>query len=213
MKTRVANFPDLDAALSRQRPWLCPELELWLLDPESDAHRFTDPEALGMPYWAFAWPGGQVLARYVLDHPELVRGRRVLDFGSGCAIEALAALKAGAHDVLCADLDPRAARAASDNAQLNGVTVRTTTDDWLGRDVDAEVILAGDVCYSAELVDRVTPWLARQVARGVEVLLGDPLRVESLALRTTRVATFDASYDGDSRGRTLWKTHVLRVTD
>lgn len=204
----MAKVPDIESALKRQQPWLCPELELWLLDPESPLHRESDPEALGMPYWAFAWPGGQVLARYVLDHPELVRGKRVLDFGSGCALEGLAAAKCGAREVVCADIDPLATPAALRNAALNGVTVTCTTDDLIDRVVEADVILAGDVCYSPELAERVPAWLRRQRA---EVLIGDPLRVERLGA-LARVATFDASFDGDPRGLTLWKTHVLRLT-
>lgn len=203
----MAKFSDIESSLKRQRPWLCPELELWLLDPESPLHRETEPESLGMPYWAFAWPGGQVLARYLLDHPELVRGKRVVDFGSGCAIEGIAAAKCGAREVLCADLDPHASAAALRNASLNGVTLQCTADDLIGRALDADVILAGDVCYSPELAHRVTHWLKGQRA---EVLIGDPLRVEALS-HLERVATYDASFDGDPRGLTLWKTHVLRL--
>ena len=96
----------LEAELQVFAPFLCPELRLWLLPPEARNWHASDPRALGMPYWAFAWPGGQVLARYLLDHPALVKGKRVLDFGSGCAIEGLAAAKCGAS-VRCADIDPR----------------------------------------------------------------------------------------------------------
>ncbi len=203
----MAHVPDIESALKRQQPWLCPELELWLVDPESALHRETEPEALGMPYWAFAWPGGQVLARYVLDHPELVRGKRVVDFGSGCAIEGIAAARCGAREVLCADIDARASRAALRNAALNRVTLACTTEDLIGHALEADVILAGDVCYSPELAARVTSWLKAQRA---DVLIGDPLRVEGLGA-LERVATFDASFDGDPRGLTRWKTHVLRL--
>ncbi|MFO0596554.1 MAG: 50S ribosomal protein L11 methyltransferase [Myxococcaceae bacterium] len=209
MKTTFAKIPDaLEASLKRQRPFLCPELELWLMDPESPLHRATNPDPLGMPYWAFAWPGGQVLARYVLDHPEVVRGRRVLDFASGCAIEGLAALKAGASSVLCADIDPLAATAARRNAELLGLPLETTTDDLIGTTIDADVILAGDACYEPALAARVRQWLARQRA---VVLIGDPLRVPGIDDGLERVATYDASFDGDPRGLTTWKTHVLRA--
>ena len=161
-----------------------------------------------MPYWAFAWPGGQVLARFLLDQPQWVRGRRVLDFGSGCALEGLAAALQGAS-VLCADLDPQAAGLARRNAQANGVTVETTTEDLLGRDVDAEVILAGDACYEPALAQRVLPWLTAQAARGVRVLVGDPLRVPGALDGARRLSTYDASFDGDPRGLTVWPTHVL----
>lgn len=104
-------------------PTLVPEIRLHLLTPDSPHWHASDPQALGWPYWAVAWPGGQALARYVLDHPEVVRGRRVLDFGSGGAVEGIAAMKAGALSVLCADVDPLAAEAARANAALNGVLV------------------------------------------------------------------------------------------
>lgn len=108
-------------------PTLVPEVTLHLLTPDSPHWHASDPSALGWPYWAVAWPGGQALARYVLDHPETVRGRRVLDFGSGGAVEGLAAAMAGAASVLCADIDPLAAEAAHANAGLNGV--RLAADD------------------------------------------------------------------------------------
>lgn len=191
-------------------PFLCPELRLWLLPPDAPSWHATDPAALDMPYWAFAWPGGQALARWVLDHPAAVRGRRVLDFGSGCAIEGVAAAKAGAS-VRCADVDPHAARAAHDNAALNDVHLEITTEDLLGAEVQADVILVGDTCYAPELAARLVPWLVAQRARGVEVLVGDPLRVPGALDGATRLETYDASFDGDPRGLTRWPTHVLRL--
>ena len=198
----------LEAELQVFAPFLCPELRLWLLPPEARSWHASDPLALGMPYWAFAWPGGQVLARYVLDHPALVKRKRVLDFGSGCALEGLAAAKCGAS-VLCADIDPRAGVLALRNAALNGVTLEVTTDDLIGSDLEADVILAGDVCYEPELAARLLPWLRAQARRGVQVLIGDPLRVPEALEDTERLATCEASFDGDPRGLTLWPTHVL----
>ncbi len=198
----------LEAELQVFAPFLCPELRLWLLPPEARSWHASDPLALGMPYWAFAWPGGQALARYVLDHPDLMRGKRVLDFGSGCAIEGLAAAKGGAS-VLCADIDPLAGVLALRNAALNGVSLEVTTDDLIGREVEADVILAGDVCYAPELAARLLPWLRAQACRGVQVLIGDPLRVPEALEDAERLATCEASFDGDPRGLTLWPTHVL----
>lgn len=193
---------------------LVPELRLHLLMPSSPLWRATPEEArlqgLELPYWAFAWPGGQVLARYVLDHPALVSGKRVLDFASGCAIEGVAAALAGAQ-VCCADLDPLAAKYAVLNARENGVTLTTSTDDLIGRDVDVDVILAGDACYEPELAARVIPWLRAQAQRGVVVLIGDPLRVPGALDEMPRLTTYDASFDGDPRGLTCWPTHVLRL--
>lgn len=200
----------LEAELRLLQPFLAPELRLWLLPPDAPSWHAQDPEALSMPYWAFAWPGGQALARFLLDHPSRVQGRRVLDFGSGCAIEGLAAARGGAQ-VHCADLDPLAAKYARRNAEANGVAVTTTTDDLIGADVEVDLILVGDTCYEPALAARLLPWLARQVQRGVEVLIGDPLRVPDVLDGGTRLATYAASFDGDPRGLTLWPTHVLSL--
>ncbi|MDP1826115.1 MAG: 50S ribosomal protein L11 methyltransferase [Archangium sp.] len=200
----------LEAELRVLAPFLCPELRLWLLPPASKSWHATEPSLLGMPYWAFAWPGGQVLARYVLDHPEVVRGKRVLDFGSGCAIEGVAAAKCGGA-VRCADLDPLAGELALRNAVLNEVLLEVTTEDLIGTTPDVDVILAGDVCYSFQLAARLMPWLTAQAARGVRVLLGDPGRVPGALDSAEKVATWDASFDGDPRGLTCWPTHVFSL--
>lgn len=200
----------LESELEVLAPFLCPELRLRLLPPGAKSWHATDPAALDMPYWAFAWPGGQVLARYLLDHPDRVRGRRVLDFGSGCALEGIAAAKAGAR-VLCADIDPLAARFAQRNAELNAVQLDVTTGDLIGRDVQVDVILAGDACYAPELAARLLPWLSAQAARGAVVLVGDPLRVPGVLDHARKLATYDASFDGDPRGLTVWPTHVLEI--
>ncbi len=199
----------MKAALRPLSPWLVPELRLWLLPPEAPWWHATEPEALGMPYWAFAWPGGQVLARFLFDHPEWVRGRRVLDFGCGGALEGVAAAKLGAASVLCADLDAEACALAQRNAELNGVQLEVTTAELLRAPAGAfDVILAGDVCYSVELAAQVLPWLRGSTA---EVLVGDPLRVPGALGDAARLATYAASFDGDPRGLTLWPTHVLRL--
>ncbi len=198
------------------RPWLVPELELFLVTHDCELWRASldDASAQGLaePYWAFAWPGGQVLARWVLDHPELVRGKRVLDFGCGGGVAGLAAARAGAREVLCADVDPLAVAAADLNAEHAGLRVTTTADDLVGRaDLPIDVVLAGDVAYEPELARRVRAWLERLVARGVEVLVGDPGRVpgalDGFDVLDERLAPFD----GDVRGLTLWPTRVLRV--
>lgn len=192
-------------------PALVPELPLWLLPPDAPAWLATDPDALGWPYWAFAWPGGQALARTLFERPAFVAGRRVLDFGSGCAVEGLAAARLGAVDVLCADLDPVAAWAAEQNAASLGLSVRTTTENLLGAPGEWEVILAGDVCFSLELAAAVLAWLRAEAARGVLVLLGDPGRVPFDRTGLELVDTWQAPHDGDPRGGTLWATEVLRV--
>ena len=126
------------------------------------------------PFWAFAWPGGQALARYVLDHAGLVAGRSVLDLGSGSGLVAIAAAMAGATTVLASEVDPLAAAAVGLNARANGVRAPAIVGDVLDGDgAAAEVILAGDVWYSRSLAERVLGFLDRATARGASVLTGD----------------------------------------
>ncbi|WP_199516509.1 class I SAM-dependent methyltransferase [Nucisporomicrobium flavum] len=127
------------------------------------------------PFWAFVWAGGQALARYVLDHPELVRGRHVLDVASGSGVAAIAAARAGAARVEALDLDPAAAAATTRNAEANGVTVHARAAD-IGDAGPAEVILAGDVFYTRSVADRMTAALRRAAAAGAVILVGDPGR-------------------------------------
>ena len=125
------------------------------------------------PYWAFAWPGGQGLARYLLDNPALVAGKRVLDLGSGSAIGAIAALKAGARLALAADIDPLASAAAGFNARLNGVALATTTTDLLGKPADCDVVLIGDLVYEPDLKIRVAAFIEAARAKRVPILYAD----------------------------------------
>jgi predicted nicotinamide N-methyase len=126
------------------------------------------------PFWAFAWPGGQVLARYVLDHPDLVAGRTVLDLGSGSGLVAIAAALAGAAQVRASEVDPLAVAAIGLNARANGVAIPAIVGDVLDGDGDdAQVVLAGDVWYSRPLAERVLAFLERARARGAFVLAGD----------------------------------------
>ena len=165
----------------RQRPPHTPELQLHLADEITPIWRMTE-EALAQiglppPFWAFAWAGGQALARYLLDHPDEVAGRSVVDFASGSGIVAIAAMKAGAAQVLAADIDGFCAAAVALNAAANGVAVAFTGDNLLDRPPpDAEVILAGDICYEAPLAAQVMDWLAEARAAGARVLIGDPGR-------------------------------------
>lgn len=130
------------------------------------------------PFWAFAWAGGVALARYLLDHPDQVAGKRVLDFGSGSGVVAVAAARAGAQAVVAADIDPLAAAAQQLNAASNGVTIETVAEDLVGAPLpEFEVILAGDICYEQPMAKRVTEWLRDLAARGKTVLVGDPGRL------------------------------------
>ena len=128
------------------------------------------------PFWAFAWPGGQALARAVLDDPKLVAGKRVLDFAAGCGIAAIAAAQAGAALVEAAEIDPLALAAVRLNAALNGVVVATPPGDMVGAPCRWDVIFAGDVCYEAPMTAHILPWLRSLVAAGAEVLIADPGR-------------------------------------
>lgn len=128
------------------------------------------------PFWAFAWPGGQATARLLLDEPERVAGKRVLDFAAGCGIAAVAAAMAGATLVEAAEIDPLALAAVRINAALNGVSVATPDGDIVGAPCRWDVILAGDVCYEAPMTAHILPWLRGMAAGGAEVLLADPGR-------------------------------------
>ncbi|MGG5809345.1 class I SAM-dependent methyltransferase [Falsiroseomonas sp. CW058] len=144
------------------------------------------------PFWAFAWPGGQALARAILDDPARLAGKRVLDFAAGCGIAAIAAARAGAV-VEAAEIDPLAAAALRLNAALNGVDIAVTERDVVGEACRWDVILAGDVCYEAPMTAHILPWL-RGLAAAAEVWLADPGRAylprEGLApVATHRVAT------------------------
>ncbi len=155
-----------------------PELRLHLA---SEAHELwlkteEELEEIGLPppFWAFAWAGGQGLARYVLDHPESVCGKRVLDFASGSGLVAIAAAKAGAAKVLAADIDPWTETAIRLNAALNGVDISFTGLDLVGKPVDTDVLLAGDVFYDRTFADFLVPWFLELTEKGVIVLVGDP---------------------------------------
>jgi predicted nicotinamide N-methyase len=159
---------------------LVPELQLHLADSALPLWEATEATlgriGLPPPYWAFAWPGGQALARYLLDHPATAAGRTVLDFGAGCGIGALAAARAGATRVIAAEIDGFAAAAIRLNAALNGLTIEIATDDVLSRPPDVELLLLGDMCYERPLAERATTWARAAAQAGVTVLLADPGR-------------------------------------
>jgi predicted nicotinamide N-methyase len=157
-----------------------PEIRLHLADEAHDLWHRTEEEldAIGLPppFWAFAWAGGQGLARYVLDNPDIVRGRTVLDFASGSGLVAIAAAMAGARTVTAADIDPFCGPTIALNAEANSVRVERTAADLVGADDGWDVILAGDVFYDKPLAARLLPWFAALSARGALVLVGDPGR-------------------------------------
>jgi predicted nicotinamide N-methyase len=179
MSSREADFIHAHTAIAA--PPLVPEITLHLASEITPLWQATEAslarEQLPPPYWAFAWAGGQALARHVLDHPDLVRGKAVLDIGAGCGLLALAAVKAGAASATAAEIDAFAAAAIALNAALNDLTVAVETADVIGRfPVPWHIVLVGDMCYERPLAERLTQWLRTLVSGGIEVLLGDPGR-------------------------------------
>lgn len=154
-----------------------PEIRLYLADDAftlwEETERTTGQSDQPPPFWAFAWPGGQALARYLLDHPGTVAGRRVLDLGSGSGLTAIAAAVAGARMVTASELDPFAAAAIALNAQANEVCVTVTGDVLDGDGESADVVLAADIWYERQLARRSTGLLRRAQDRGADVLVGD----------------------------------------
>jgi predicted nicotinamide N-methyase len=193
-----------------------PEISLHLADEATPLWRKTEEELgeLGLPppFWAFAWAGGQALARYVLDHPEVVRGRRVLDFASGSGLVATAALKAGAAEVMAADIDAFALAAIPLNASANGVgPVGVTDDDLIGRDDGWDVILAGDICYEKSTAERVVAWLQALSGRGATALIGDPGRAYLPKDSLTRLATYEVPTTRELEDSEVKRASVWRV--
>ncbi len=158
-----------------------PEISLWLADEITPIWRLTEEELgeLGLPppFWAFAWAGGQAVARWLLDTPSEVAGKTVLDFATGSGLVGIAALKAGAASVLGTDIDPFCAAAVALNAEANGVTMGFTDRNLLDAPPPpVDVICAGDVCYEGPMTEQVLGWLGQARANGTRVLIGDPGR-------------------------------------
>ncbi len=176
---RAAAFIRANTAVTS--PPLVPGIRLHLATEITPLWQATEAvlerEQLPPPYWAFAWAGGQALARYILDHPELVHGKIVLDFGAGSGLLAIAAAKAGAGEAMAAEIDPIAATAIGLNAALNGVRVTIEARDIIDqRLAPAPLVLVGDMCYERPLAERLTHWLETLAGDGATVLLGDPGR-------------------------------------
>jgi predicted nicotinamide N-methyase len=191
-----------------------PEIRLHLADEAHDLWLKTEDELAGIglppPFWAFAWAGGQGLARYVLDNPPVVRGRNVLDFATGSGMVGIAAAKAGAARVLAADTDPFCAAAVRLNAEANGVALDFSGDDLIGRDDGWDIILAGDVFYDRELASQLAPWFDSLHGRGADVLVGDPGRAYlpqsgMTALAVYQVPVTRALEDAEIKKTTVWR--------
>ena len=171
-----------------------PEIRLHLADEATALWEKTEEElgeiGLPPPFWAFAWAGGQALARYLLDHPQIVRGKRVLDFASGSGLVAIAAARAGAASVEASEIDEFALAAMALNAEANGVTITVRVGDIAGQDEGWNIVLAGDISYERDMAERVTNWLATLASRGTHVLIGDPGRTYLARDRLEAVAEY-----------------------
>lgn len=212
MKTDPESFIRANTALST--PPHVPEIRLHLADEAHDLWLKTEEEldALGLPppFWAFAWAGGQGLARHILDNPGLVADRKILDFATGSGLVAIAAIKAGAAEVMAVDIDPWAAVAARLNAGENQVTFDVRQTDLIGSDENWDVVLAGDVFYDRTFAALVWPWFQQLAARGALVLIGDPGRAycprEGLILLATyEVPVSRALEDSEIKRTSVWQ--------
>ena len=174
---------------------------------------YLEQNNLPPPYWAFAWPGGQTFARLLLDRPELARGRRVLDFASGCGIAAIAAAKAGAAQVVATEIDAFAVAALRLNAALNDVAFDVFEGDILAEPpADWDLILGGDVCYEKPMADRTMAWLDLAAARGAEVLLADPGRAYLPKSGLSEIARHDVPTPLDLENRKIMTTLIYRYS-
>jgi predicted nicotinamide N-methyase len=174
--------------------------------------RELDDGDLPPPFWAFAWLGGQAVARHVLDTPEVVAGRTVLDLATGSGLCALAAARAGAAAVTAVDVDPVAIAAAGLNAQANGLAVEVRCADPLDADPPpVDVVLAGDVFYDAAMSARVQPWLLAAARAGSTVLVGDPGRGYLPRALLAEVAGLDVPTTRDLEGVEVKHVRVYRV--
>ena len=193
-----------------------PEIRLYTAHPGSGLGRLLEPDGNDVeadeaadidqaeplpPYWAYAWAGGAVLARYILDRPQTVAGRRVLDLGAGSGLVGIAAAKAGASTVIAAEIDRNGVAALALNAAANGVAITLIGEDiTTGPPPAVDIVLAGDVFYGREVALRVTPFLEHCLAAGLEVLVGDPRRADLPLSRLRLLAEYQVPDFGDAKG-------------
>jgi predicted nicotinamide N-methyase len=215
-----ARFIRANTAIAR--PPLVPEIRLhlaseitpiWQASEESLARHGMAP-----PFWAFAWAGGQALARCLLDHSQTVAGRPVLDFGSGSGLVAIAAARAGAGPVRAAEIDPFAIAAIAVNAALNKAAVSVMPGDALDGALDSiladrGIVTAGDVCYEREMAQRAVAWLRRCAAQGCLALLGDPGRAYLPTTGLRKIARYLVPTSREIEDREVRETTVWQVLD
>ncbi|MBB6309372.1 class I SAM-dependent methyltransferase [Xanthobacter tagetidis] len=215
MSRAIADPEAFIRAETRLRPVpLVPEIALHVADEAVPIWHRTEEElgemGLPPPFWAFAWAGGQALARHVLDHPGLVAGRRVLDFASGSGLVGIAAMKAGALSADCADIDPFARAAIALNGASNGVALTPRGADLIGADEGWDVVLAGDIAYERDLAARVFAWLLALAARGAVVLIGDPGRTYLPKDRLEKLADYSVPVTRELEDMEIKRTSVFR---
>ncbi len=198
-------------------PPLVPEVVLHLAHEALPIWQKTEEElgAIGLPppFWAFAWAGGQALARHILDNPEIVRGKRVLDLASGSGLVAIAAMKAGATWVTAAEIDQFAVEAVALNAELNAVLVTPVADDLLDKDPlgDIDIILVGDLFYEKHLATHCLDWLKQAHTMGIDVLIGDPGRSYLPKEKLNRIAEYAVPVTRELEDSEIKKTAVWRL--
>jgi predicted nicotinamide N-methyase len=196
---------------------LVPEIFLHVADEAVPIWHKTEEElgemGLPPPFWAFAWAGGQALARYILDHPDTVRGRRVLDLAAGSGLVGIAAMKAGAREVTAADIDAFAVAAIAINAADNDVIISARTDDLLASigDEHWDVIVAGDIFYERDTAARAFTFLARHNDRGTQVLIGDPSRAYLPKDKLKQLADYSVPVTRDLEDSEIKRTAVWTI--
>lgn len=211
----ISDIPGFIRAETRVlRPPHVPEVRLYLADDAVSLWQLTEEQLgeLGLPppFWAFAWAGGQALARYILDHPETVAGKSVLDVASGSGLVAIAAMKAGARSAVAADLDAFAFEAAKLNAALNDVVIEPRLGDALAGDPQEDIILVGDLFYDRDIAARLYAWLSDLQQRGRGVLIGDPGRTYLPKDKLECVAAYEvpvsrALEDAEIKNAAVWR--------
>ncbi|MBS0517068.1 MAG: methyltransferase [Proteobacteria bacterium] len=218
--TRLPADPEgfIRANTALETPAMVPEFKLWLATEYVPIWQATEAwmeeQNIDPPYWAFCWPGGQAVARYLLDNPDLVSGRRVIDFAAGSGVSSMAAARAGAAAVTANDIDALSLVAARLNAAANGLALDVSSEDWLARPEaapDTDVVIAGDVCYEREMSTRALAWLRSHARAGRLVLLGDPGRNYFSAQGLEECARYEIPTSLQLENRGMRETVVWRV--
>ena len=196
-------------------PPLVPEIKLHLATEITPIWEATEATLTQMnlppPYWAFAWAGGQALTRFLIDHPDWVKGKRVLDFAAGSGLSAIGAAKAGAALTQAAEIDDFAIAAIALNARANNVAIDLVREDLIGVEPRWDVVLAGDVCYERPMAEKVIPWFRALAGRGVAILMGDPGRAYLPQSGLLELARYQVPTSLELEDRTQRETIVWRL--